>query len=261
MPYDHCFLKGLNDFMHIQTRFYHNQTMNSLIDKIHDKGYAYLFFNKNQLGDQNSNVKCVTTIKVNELCTESVLLNGFDDDINELRCISKNRFINGWFNASEFGFMNRCIIDIHVQSVASQQDIRAFALNNLKSSSKAFLSGWTDRQNLYGVSGLLALSEGLRAKKYNGVQFPYDMASFIYFIIRERQLVGEVLADLLPAQGKKISAEIHSIIDMWKKVRLSLFVIYMRKQIEAISSISEQIENIKIHEINLLNQLLLILGD
>ena len=82
-----------------------------------------------------------------------------------------------------------------------------------------------------------------------------------YFIIRERQLVGEVLADLLPAQGKKISAEIHSIIDMWKKVRLSLFVIYMRKQIEAISSISEQIENIKIHEINLLNQLLLILGD
>lgn len=215
--------------------------MSELKEKIHKEGYAVVFANLCLLSDnaQTKDRKCVTTVLIDEIDENYVSINLYDTKIGK-KIIEKCTFETAWRDASEYNNLNKCVVEILYDRIPTHNEMESFFVENICDSINSYINFDGEQNFLQGYMGLRELAKDIKEERFADAKILEDSAMYMSSVIKQRECFLDALRKVNKIQ-ENYERNIIAVINLWKNIRMFIYVTSQRKQFDSLKFISNNI--------------------
>lgn len=252
--YDQAHLILLNRLLGINIRIIQTKSaITKIKERIQNNGYVFVFTNRfcydNKYHPKDD--KCVTTICLDDDREDRFHYQTYDLDLASNQWVEKDVLFCSWKNASEFDFLNNAFIEMKWDKLnLNDEVIRLTYSNSLIDSLQNYLEGYQSKEYIYGNQALSYFANDI--KEWNVKQHSkfVDGSMYINIISRQRQCLRKALRHF--SQHDRLfdikEKELCSIIELWDRLKMLMFLMGMRKQTDTVQCLSDQIRELQNRE-------------
>lgn len=259
MLFDQFHIESLRRDLKITIRMQTNADgFQKVRDTISAQGFALIFANKCCFHPPPAAAgrgRCVTTVKIRS-AHKGVICDLYDPDVQPSRLLPMDDVIPAWENASDYPFLNRCMIDVNVKDgVQDEAAVRSLVYRNIARSAADYLyGGGMNNGCFYGGRALYMMADDI-------VNWDYEKfsngAMYIQSVKKQRSCFMQLITGgFNHTHNAALQSRLAGIVDMWDKLRILLYLVAKRRQLNAVQHVRELIKEIAAAEIAFVSDVL-----
>lgn len=233
----------------------------SIIDKI-GTNEKILFVNKADIIKDQLLLKkrnCVTTVIAKRANHKWFFIKTFDDDLDADIMVEKEILYRSWLCASEHVQLNSCNVNIQFLKTVDMSDGYCFAKNIAVKSLSDYLASKQEGEYIFGNLGLKLFAHDVSNWENVSHKRIVDCSLYLDAIVKQRIVFASVLPQILRSSSMRIVREINKNIADWNKIKMSFFIVGMRKQSGAMNQLSARINALADQENKLVRNIIEVL--
>lgn len=258
MLYDQHHIDSLKEHLHITVNIEPNVDSHQRIQEmVTTQGFALIFANKCCFFNpptMTERCRCVTTVKV-KASNGSWVCDLYDPDIRTSCILSLADIIYAWENASEYPFLNRCIIEVNANEVITNKAaVLELIVDNMTKSAITYLYAQEkDNGVIYGRQALYVMADDIGNWDYNRF---IDGAMYIQSVNAQRKSFMQIIKNIDYAKSPSLINRLTAIIEMWNSLQMTLYLVAKRQQLNAFQHIRKLILDIAQEETDFMSEIL-----
>lgn len=219
-------------------------------------GYVVIFANLYMLMDTISSKSktCVTTILLNEINDLYVKFISYDKQIGS-KVINLKKVDQAWKNASEFPFLNQCVVLISYEKVPTDDVILRFFFKCIQNSVDIYMRPIQNNSFLQGTSALREYAKDIGKLFFANREILIDCAMYMELAIRQRECLLEAMRIMdFSMDCTALEEGIEQIINKWRSVKMYIYIVGERKQYTSLKFVQKQLYKLAEEETLLLKK-------
>lgn len=247
MLYDEYHCDSLYRHLNIAVDIRPGETPGKICELLGTQGSVLIFADKCRLLSPKISAergRCVTTVKLILQKAGLYFYELYDSDMTVGHYSPLDDIIYAWENASEYEFLNRCIITVRLDRKAPQDAaIDAVVKNNLFHSITDYLQGGGGENGyVFGRKALNIMADDL--ENWENTKF-IDGAMYIQTVKEQRKCFMPIVRQYLHTTYREsLCRRLSGIVDQWDKLKLMLYLVEKRQQKQAVHHIKRLILDI-----------------
>lgn len=258
MLYDELHLKALKENFGINILFKKekNSSLESFL-RIGESASVLMFVNKYILKHLQPTSRCTSTIIAKRLNDSIYHCKTFDNDMDTFQKVDAEILYHSWMYASDFDHLNQCIISIEFLQDDAKPNLCEFAEEYIRYNLIDYLTSRKVGNIFFGNLGIKRFSNDILNWNKEDFQKFFDCSIYMDILIKQRMyFISTYRVLLMDYNIYTIIEKVQLLIEKWNKLKMLMFVIWMRKKSGDVRKLAESISELGNIEYDVISKML-----